>query len=115
MSLVCLELDKVSKQIGTIKILADISLTLESGKVLALLGDNGAGKSTLIKLISGVHLPTNGAMRWFQKPIRLSTFTPNVARHLGIQTVYQHLGMVETLSVARNFFLGKTSPFAVCS
>ena len=50
----------VNKSFGPIDVLHDISLKLNAGEVLCLLGDNGAGKSTLIKILAGVHKPTSG-------------------------------------------------------
>ncbi|MGY3670925.1 ABC transporter ATP-binding protein (plasmid) [Marinovum sp. KMM 9989] len=53
-----LELRNVNKSFGPIDVLHDISLKVNAGEVLCLLGDNGAGKSTLIKTLAGVHKPT---------------------------------------------------------
>ena len=53
-----LKLTGVNKSFGPIDVLHDISLEVNRGEVLCLLGDNGAGKSTLIKILSGVHRQT---------------------------------------------------------
>lgn len=62
-----LNLDKVSKQYSTrqgrVSILKDVSLQVERGERIGILGHNGAGKSTLIRLISGVERPTSGRIR----------------------------------------------------
>jgi simple sugar transport system ATP-binding protein len=57
-----LNLTGVNKSFGPIDVLHDITLEVYPGEVLCLLGDNGAGKSTLIKILSGVHKPTSGAV-----------------------------------------------------
>ncbi len=103
-----MELKGVTKNFGHIKVLEGIDLKLETGKVTALLGDNGAGKSTLIKIIAGFHRPDSGTISWEGKPLEFHEANgPQEARDLGIATVYQDLGLVEGLSIARNFFLGR--------
>lgn len=95
---------KLCKWFGRVAALKDVDITIERGKVVGLVGDNGAGKSTLIKILSGVHRPDSGEL-WFEgKKVELNS--PRDARKLGIETVYQDLALVETMSIARNFFLG---------
>ena len=55
-----MELRDVDKYFGTTHALKKVSMTVEPGKILCLLGDNGAGKSTLIKVLSGYHQPSSG-------------------------------------------------------
>src|SRR5579863_4266702 len=55
-----LQLRNISKSFGAIRALTDVSLTLEPGEVLGLMGDNGAGKSTLVKIMAGNFPPTSG-------------------------------------------------------
>ncbi len=102
-----LELSQVSKLFGANAVLSSIDMRIDEGEVVALLGDNGAGKSTLIKIISGFHAPSSGSLTWEGKRIEASHFSPRHAQNIGIQTVHQHLGLVEKLSIARNFFLGR--------
>lgn len=103
-----LELRNISKNFGSIQVLDGIHFSIEPGQVVALLGDNGAGKSTLIKVIAGVHRPSSGELFWQGKAVRFSDGSgPQEARNLGIETVYQDLGLVPTMSIARNFFLGR--------
>jgi ABC-type sugar transport system ATPase subunit len=100
-----LEADKVSKRFGGVHALKEVSLTLFPGEVLALAGDNGAGKSTLIKIISGVHPPDGGVVRYEGKEIKLDN--PYQARAYGIETIYQDLALADNLDVGANVFLGR--------
>ena len=85
-------------------VLADVSLELNPGEVLALTGENGAGKSTLSKIIAGLIDPTHGEM-WLGET-RYQPASRSDAERLGIRMVMQELSLVPTLSVAENLFLG---------
>lgn len=103
-----LELRGVGKRFGANVVLAGVDFAVGAGEIVALLGDNGAGKSTLVKIIGGFHRPTEGSLRWEGRRVDFSDDDgPSRARELGIATVYQDLGLVESLSIARNFFLGR--------
>jgi simple sugar transport system ATP-binding protein len=100
-----LELVNVSKHFGAIHAVDDVSLTLESGEVVGLMGDNGAGKSTLVKIIAGNYRPTHGAIRMKGREIILHK--PIEARQHGIEIVYQDLALCDNLTAAANVFLGR--------
>ena len=59
---VILELDHLTKNYGGIMGLSDVTLSLEGGKIIGLLGPNGSGKTTLIKMIAGILQPTSGSI-----------------------------------------------------
>jgi simple sugar transport system ATP-binding protein len=99
-----LEVQEISKYFGSVIALKDISMKVHAGEVMCLLGDNGAGKSTLIKILSGVHLPSEGHYLVEGKEVSFSS--PRDALNAGIATVYQDLAMIPLLSISRNFFLG---------
>jgi len=100
-----LELTNISKHFGAIHALDDVSLELESGQVVGLMGDNGAGKSTLVKIIAGNFRPTLGDMRMEGRELTLHR--PVDARQHGIEIVYQDLALCDNLSAAGNVFLGR--------
>jgi simple sugar transport system ATP-binding protein len=100
-----IEVEHLSKSFGAVTALRDVSLTLNRGEVLGLVGDNGAGKSTLIKILCGFHKPDSGTYRFNGEVVHLNS--PIEARALGIQTVYQDLALVNDLSVYHNMFLGR--------
>jgi simple sugar transport system ATP-binding protein len=100
-----IEIRGVSKRFTGVEALQNVSLSVHPGEVLCLLGDNGAGKSTVIKVLAGVHQPTEGTILVDGNPIVFRS--PRDARALGIATVHQAIGTVPLLSVSRNFFLGQ--------
>ncbi len=99
-----LEVQEISKYFGSVIALKDISMKVHAGEVMCLLGDNGAGKSTLIKILSGVHQPSEGHYLVEGKEVNFSS--PRDALTAGIATVFQDLAMIPLLSISRNFFLG---------
>jgi simple sugar transport system ATP-binding protein len=100
-----LELTNVSKHFGAIHALNDVSLTLEGGEVVGLMGDNGAGKSTLAKIVAGNFRPSHGEIRMEGR--ELVMHRPIEARHHGIEIVHQDLALCDNLSAAANVFLGR--------
>ena len=100
-----LEAVDLKKSFGAVQALRGATLTCRAGEVTALVGDNGAGKSTLIKCLTGVHRPDTGTIRFRQAITDIGT--PEVARDLGIETVYQDLALVEDLTVWQNLFLAR--------
>ena len=98
----CRNLEKWYSGVHALK---NVSLDIEPGEALGLVGDNGAGKSTLIKLLSGVHTPDGGEILMDGKPVSIKN--PRQAMDLGIETIYQYNSMVPTMSIARNLFIGR--------
>jgi simple sugar transport system ATP-binding protein len=100
-----LELRDVARHFGAIRALDGVSLTIEAGEIVGLMGDNGAGKSTLVKVIGGNHAPSSGEYLLEGKPIHLSN--PADARREGVEVVYQDLALCDNLTSAANVFLGR--------
>src|ERR1043165_6106894 len=100
-----LELRNVSKHFGAIHALNDVSLTLEPGQVVGLMGDNGAGKSTLVKIIAGNFRPTHGTMQMEGRDLVMHR--PVDARRHGIEIVHQDLALCDNLTAAANVYLGR--------
>ena len=100
-----LELQNISKHFGAIHALNDVSLSLEPGEVVGLMGDNGAGKSTMVKIIAGNFRPNHGSLRMEGR--ELSMHRPIEARQHGIEIVHQDLALCDNLSAAANVFLGR--------
>ena len=100
-----LELDSISKHFGAIEALNNVSLKVEPGDVVGLVGDNGAGKSTLVKIIAGNFHQSGGKLRIDGHDHMLSS--PSDARAKGIEIVYQDLALADNLTAAANIFLGR--------
>jgi simple sugar transport system ATP-binding protein len=100
-----LRVEHISKRYGAVTALTDVSLRLERGEVLGLIGDNGAGKSTLIKIICGFQQPTSGRIILNGEEVSFSSVTQ--ARAAGVDVVYQDLALVNQLTVYHNMFLNR--------
>ncbi|MCC7337127.1 MAG: sugar ABC transporter ATP-binding protein [Pirellulaceae bacterium] len=100
-----LELRNICKRFGDTRALCDVSLTLQSGRNLALVGENGAGKSTLMKILSGVYQPDSGSILLDGQAVRLRD--PRDARQRGISIIHQEFSLVPHLDVTDNLFLGR--------
>lgn len=100
-----LEVRRISKQFAGVRALDDVSLTLNHGEVLAVIGENGAGKSTLMRILAGVETPTAGEILLGGKPIQFASI--GHALQLGISLIHQELNLADNLSVGANIFLGR--------
>ena len=100
-----LEAKGISKYFGAVTALRDVDLNLRSGEVLGVVGDNGAGKSTLMKVLSGLHPPSEGKLFFDGQPVQFSS--PRDARDLGIEMVYQDLTLAGNMNIAENIYLGR--------
>jgi simple sugar transport system ATP-binding protein len=100
-----LELTGVSKHFGAIQALINVSLSLESGEVVGLMGDNGAGKSTLVKIVAGNYPPSAGTLTMLER--KVAFHKPADAREAGIEIVYQDLALCDNLTAAENVYLGR--------
>ena len=97
-----LEVRKVSKSLGEKPILKNISLTLQPGKIVGLLGPNGSGKTTLFNLIIGKIFPDQGSILFNNEPIQ------NLPIHLrslkGISLLEQHKGLFGNMTAEDNLY-----------
>ena len=101
-----LALRHISKSFGMTRALSDMSLSLFPGEVHAVVGENGAGKSTMIKIMTGVHQPSSGALEVDGVALRLSGTKD--ARQAGIAAIYQEPMVFPDLDVAENIFISAT-------
>jgi len=97
---VVLEVDAVSKSFGALAALSKVSFAVEQGQVFSVIGPNGAGKSTLFNVISGLHAPTVGHVRF--KGREIAGLAPEAINRLGIAKAFQITNIFPEISVFEN-------------
>ena len=97
-------LKDIHKHYGRVRANDGISLTLEPGRIYALVGENGAGKSTLMRILAGHTRPTSGSIEIGGRP--LTHLTPALAREHGVGMLYQDPLDFPAMPVWENFQLG---------
>ena len=93
----------VSKAYPGVQALDDVSLNLDCGEILGLVGENGAGKSTLIKTLAGAIAPDAGQI--LIDGVDHSFDSPLAARRQGIAIIHQEMSLIPALRVWENMFL----------
>jgi branched-chain amino acid transport system ATP-binding protein len=99
-----MRIEQVKVSYGGVQALLGVSLTVQEGEVVGILGGNGAGKTTLVNAICGLVPPTEGDI-WF-KERRISGMPPHAIVKLGIVQVPEGRGIFSTLSVLENLKIG---------
>lgn len=102
---IILKAEGITKKFPGTLALNNVDFEVLKGKVHALVGENGAGKSTLIKILGGVHQPTEGKLYYHNSALKLST--PKEAIDKKIVTIHQEFSLAQTLTAAENIFLGQ--------
>lgn len=100
-----LRMEHISKSFPGVKALSDVTIDLQYGEVLALVGENGAGKSTLMKILTGIYPKDEGTITLQGKDI--AVHSPKQAQELGISIIHQELNLMKDLTVAENIFIGR--------
>ncbi|WP_299668497.1 ABC transporter ATP-binding protein [uncultured Ruegeria sp.] len=102
-----LEVRNVRAGYGQVPVLHDVSLALEQGETLVLLGRNGVGKTTLLKTLIGINKPTAGEIRLNGKDV--GGWAPHRLAHAGVAYVPQGRGIFGKLTVEENLLVGLRS------
>ncbi len=102
-----LEVENIHTYYGIIHALKGISLTVEKGEVVTLIGANGAGKTTTLRTISGLLKPREGSVRLSGE--ELSQYKPHEVVYKGVSMVPEGRGIFARLTVAENLDMGAYS------
>jgi len=95
----------ISKSFGAVRAIRSAEISIQAGRVHALVGENGAGKSTMIKILSGVEQADTGTIEFEGAPVTIASTGDAIA--LGIATVYQEPQLFPELTVSENIFTGR--------
>ena len=99
-----IRLKDITKTFGEVVANDAVSLDVEWGEILALLGENGSGKTTLMNMLSGIYFPDSGEIQVDGKTVTVRS--PKDAFGLGIGMIHQHFKLVDVLTAAENIILG---------
>ena len=104
MSNAAIELRGITKRFGSITANKNISMTVNKGEILSILGENGSGKTTLMNMLSGIYHPDEGQI--FVDGKEASIQSPKDAFSYKIGMIHQHFKLVDILTVTENVILG---------
>ncbi len=99
-----LELRNVTKTFGSVVANNNVSLKVEKGKILSILGENGSGKTTLMNMVSGIYYPDSGQIFIDGEEVKITSAKD--ACHYKIGMIHQHFKLVDVFSAAENIVLG---------
>ncbi|MCW7536592.1 ABC transporter ATP-binding protein [Aquabacterium sp. A7-Y] len=99
-----LDIQQLTKRFGGLTAVRDVSVRLEAGKVNAIIGPNGAGKTTFFNLISGMHQPTSGSIRF--KGQDVTRLRADQMARLGVARTFQTTSLFDRATVLENLIVG---------
>ena len=99
------EMRNISVSFGGVHAVNNVTIDLQPGEILGMVGGNGAGKSTLIKTLSGAQKADSGEIYVDGRLVSINT--PRDAKALGIETIYQTLALADNIDATGNMFLGR--------
>jgi D-xylose transport system ATP-binding protein len=99
------EMRNIQVAFGGVRAVAGVTIDLNPGEVVGVVGGNGAGKTTLMRTLSGARPPDSGQI--FVNGQAVTIANPRDAKALGIETIYQTLALADNLDAPANVFLGR--------
>jgi simple sugar transport system ATP-binding protein len=100
-----IEMSHISKRFAAVLANDDVSLSVDRGEILALLGENGSGKSTLMNMLAGVYIPDSGSISINGKPCSFRSPQDAIAARVGM--VHQHFKLIPVMNAWENISLGE--------
>ena len=104
MAAAAIELKNITKTFGSVVANRDVSLSVNRGEILSILGENGSGKTTLMNMISGIYFPDSGQIFIDGKEVVIRS--PKDAFDHKIGMIHQHFKLVDVFSATENIILG---------
>ena len=103
-----LEIKGLAKHFGGLKALDGVDISVERGKVHALIGPNGSGKTTMLNVLSGIYRPTRGEV--LVDGIKVSGLAPHALAAAGVGRTFQNIRLFHSLTVLENVVIGAQRP-----
>ncbi|MCH2118517.1 MAG: sugar ABC transporter ATP-binding protein [Pirellulales bacterium] len=103
-----LSLKSIGKTFPGVRALEDVTVEVDAGEIVAVVGENGAGKSTLLRVLGGIHMPDEGEILIDGEHQVIQNVRQSMQH--GIRLIHQELNLCDNLSIAENIFLGR-QPF----
>ncbi|MBO5798152.1 MAG: ABC transporter ATP-binding protein [Clostridia bacterium] len=104
MAQAAIELRNITKTFGRVVANKDVSMTVNRGEILSILGENGSGKTTLMNMIAGIYFPDEGQIVIDGEEAVIAS--PRDAFRYKIGMIHQHFKLVDVFSAAENIILG---------
>jgi len=99
------EMRNINVAFGGVHAVDDVTVDLNAGEVVGLVGGNGAGKSTLMRVLSGAHPADSGEIQINGEAVSITN--PRDAKAYNIETIYQTLALADNVDAPANVFLGR--------
>src|SRR4029450_3070659 len=99
------EMRDINVAFGGVHAVQDVTIDLNAGEVIGLVGGNGAGKSTLMRALSGAHPADSGEIRVNGDAVTITN--PRDAKAYNIECIYQTLALADNIDAPGNLFLGR--------
>ena len=103
-----LEIKGLAKHFGGLKALDGVDISVERGKVHALIGPNGSGKTTMLNVLSGIYRPTRGEV--LVDGVKVSGLPPHALAAAGVGRTFQNIRLFHSLTVLENVVIGAQRP-----